>query len=66
MIHDKADVEDMYKMHGVNGDHAVDTLRYLVQAMDVQPDKRVESKTPYEMGSRNNRQGYVLRSRTAA
>lgn len=61
MIHDKTDVEDMYKMHGPNGDHAVDTLRYLVQAMDVQPDKRVDSKQPYEMGSRNNRQRYVLR-----
>lgn len=69
MIHSQAEPEDMHKAHGFNGDHAVDTLRYLAMSMDVQRDKRLVSKQPYEMGSRatarqENRQNYVMRKKT--
>ena len=65
MIHDTTDPEDMKKTHGVNGDHAVDTLRYLVMSMDVMTNKRSRSKQPYEMGARRSRQAYVMRKKAA-
>lgn len=64
MIHDSANPEDLKKVHGFNGDHAVDTLRYLVMSLDVQTDKRQKSSQPYEMGSRKST--YALRKRIAA
>lgn len=65
MIHDTADVEDMKKMHGYNGDHAVDTLRYGVMSLDVQSDKREQHSTPYQMGARKRNTTYRLRKPTS-
>ena len=62
MIHDQAKPEDMKKMHGFNGDHAVDTLRYLVMAMNVQNDTKIRSKTPYQMGARKH-SSYLMRKK---
>jgi len=62
MIHNPDDPEDMRKK-GME-DHASDTLRYGVMALDVQPDKRQRSAQPYSMGTRRHTQGYVMRKRT--